>query len=212
MKNIFKTKKMSVVLIALAVVLVLILASVVVYKSVNGVYAVEKQIDSMAELMSPTMKDIENFQVAYAKLSPMAKKFVSNYDTYLDVHNMYIENLIDAFSVGEAYNEFYDIVYRQLSNHVNPPTIELDRQNRVLNINVLAGPDTENQLINDPNVAQEYLQVVLEDMIYATTVGFDIASLYGLDVLGVVTTDENNGIEVIRVKNGSVESYIFATN
>lgn len=212
MKKIWKDKKIRIAAIILVAVFALTMVSLSVYKRACGIYDIERHIAGVAELMTPSQQDIQYVEENYPKLNAFQKKLVSNYDTYEYIYEVYTDELIDAFKTGEDYVQFYDIVMSRLGKYVNEPYIDVDKENRVVNINLVAGPETENNLMNNPEQASEYFQVVLDDLLYVTKAGCEITSLYGLNLKAVVTTNESDGIKIMEVENGVVTSYILAEN
>ena len=210
MKKLLDNKIFRIAVIALMVIIVLAFVSLSVYKRVSGIHTIEKYIDDMAEIMTPSQQDIQYVEENFAKLTPFQQKLVSNYDTYEAVYKVYTDELIDVFSTGEGYAQVYEVVMRKLAKNVNLPTIEVDKENRVVNVSLVTGPDTENMLMNDPERASEYLQTVMEDMIYVTAAGGEITSLYGMMMKAEVNTQESDGIKIMEVENGVVTSYILA--
>ena len=210
MKKLLDNKIFRIAVIALVVIIVLAFVSLSVYKRVSGIHTIEKYIDDMAEIMTPSQQDIQYVEENFAKLTPFQQKLVSNYDTYEAVYKVYTDELIDVFSTGEGYAQVYEVVMRKLAKNVNLPTIEVDKENRVVNVSLVTGPDTENMLMNDPERASEYLQTVMEDMIYVTAAGGEITSLYGMMMKAEVNTQEADGIKIMEVENGVVTSYILA--
>ena len=210
MKKLLDNKIFRIAVIALMVIIVLAFVSLSVYKRVSGIHTIEKYIDDMAEIMTPSQQDIQYVEENFAKLTPFQQKLVSNYDTYEAVYKVYTDELIDVFSTGEGYAQVYEVVMRKLAKNVNLPTIEVDKENRVVNVSLVTGPDTENMLMNDPERASEYLQTVMEDMIYVTAAGGEITSLYGMMMKAEVNTQETDGIKIMEVENGVVTSYILA--
>lgn len=210
MKKLLDNKIFRIAVIALVVIIVLAFVSLSVYKRVSGIHTIEKYIDDMAEIMTPSQQDIQYVEENFAKLTPFQQKLVSNYDTYEAVYKVYTDELIDVFSTGEGYAQVYEVVMRKLAKNVNLPTIEVDKENRVVNVSLVTGPDTENMLMNDPERASEYLQTIMEDMIYVTAAGGEITSLYGMMMKAEVNTQEADGIKIMEVENGVVTSYILA--
>ena len=210
MKKLLDNKIFRIAVIVLVVIIVLAFVSLSVYKRVSGIHTIEKYIDDMAEIMTPSQQDIQYVEENFAKLTPFQQKLVSNYDTYEAVYKVYTDELIDVFSTGEGYAQVYEVVMRKLAKNVNLPTIEVDKENRVVNVSLVTGPDTENMLMNDPERASEYLQTVMEDMIYVTAAGGEITSLYGMMMKAEVNTQEADGIKIMEVENGVVTSYILA--
>ena len=210
MKKLLDNKIFRIAVIALMVIIVLAFVSLSVYKRVSGIHTIEKYIDDMAEIMTPSQQDIQYVEENFAKLTPFQQKLVSNYDTYEAVYKVYTDELIDVFSTGEGYAQVYEVVMRKLAKNVNLPTIEVDKENRVVNVSLVTGPDTENMLMNDPERASEYLQTMMEDMIYVTAAGGEITSLYGMMMKAEVNTQEADGIKIMEVENGVVTSYILA--
>ena len=211
-KNLMGNKKSRIGLIAFVVVILAVAVSLMIYKGANGIYSLEKYIDNMADVMSPTREDIQYVEEAYAKLNSFEKKLVSNYKTYVKINDLYIQELIDSFGGTEDYVNMYELVMRRMSKHINIPEIIIDKENRAVVIDLVAGYETENLLANDPESADEYLQVVMDDLIDVTAAGCEITSMYGMKMQGVVTTDENNGMKVMEVENGIVTSYILEAN
>ena len=210
MKKLLDNKIFRIAVIVLVVIIVLAFVSLSVYKRVSGIHTIEKYIDDMAEIMTPSQQDIQYVEENFAKLTPFQQKLVSNYDTYEAVYKVYTDELIDVFSTGEGYAQVYEVVMRKLAKNVNLPTIEVDKENRVVNVSLVTGPDTENMLMNDPERASEYLQTIMEDMIYVTAAGGEITSLYGMMMKAEVNTQEADGIKIMEVENGVVTSYILA--
>lgn len=210
MKKLLDNKIFRIAVIAIVVIIILAFVSLSVYKRVSGIHTIEKYIDDMAEIKTPSQQDIQYVEENFAKLTPFQQKLVSNYDTYEAVYKVYTDELIDVFSTGEGYAQVYEVVMRKLAKNVNLPTIEVDKENRVVNVSLVTGPDTENMLMNDPERASEYLQTMMEDMIYVTAAGVEITSLYGMMMKAEVNTQEAGGIKIMEVENGVVTSYILA--
>ncbi|MBQ7901730.1 MAG: hypothetical protein IJ365_07200 [Clostridia bacterium] len=200
-------KTIRIAAIAVLSVVVAIFAIIIGYKYISGAAAVERQIAAMAEVATPSKEELEEFQRAYAGLSPQAKKLVKNYDVYLAMYDNYVQELVDGFVGSEDYKTVEKIVFQGLAKHVNYPMMELNRESRELVITLVAGADTEYYLINDPTQIEEYLQTVANDMSQVTSDAFQITSLYGIDVRAVVNTAETGGMEIIKVKNGTLEFY-----
>ena len=209
MKNMFGKKITKIIIIVLAVLLALGAVALGIYENMCGVDDIERHISAMAELMTPSQQDIQYVEENYAKLNSFEKKLVSNYGTYEYMQDVYTDELIDGFITGEGYTELYELVMSKLGKHLNVPHIEVDKENRSVNLTLVAGLETEENLMNNPEQAHEYLQTVMDDMVYVTSVGCEITSMYGMNMKAKVTTQEENGIEVMSIENGVVLSYIL---